>query len=244
MKIYRHSYNFATHELITKECEAIQDYGALKIRIPNESGCSIIKSHLNSNLFGIPQKSWAAMDRGECGEAYMFCESSDPAGFIQAIMEYCQNSISVANKALSKAQREYDKTRENMDSHIQNLGKLLTNKSACISWKRDLTQMIKNLGYGQYICTSFEEAEQNDRRKNIVIIDNADIYLTYKYKNKFGEFVCWVEDEFEEDPSVYDSVRNWVVDIFSQSEKQIDNALKASIFPFDFIPYEKEEWER
>lgn len=108
----------------------------------------------------------------------------------------------------------------------------------------NLTQLIKSIGLGQYICTSFEEAEQNDRRKNIVIIDNADVYLTYKYKNKFGEFICWVEDEFKEDPTVYDSVKNWVVDIFSQSEEQIDNALKANIFPFDFIPYEKEEWGR
>lgn len=117
-------------------------------------------------------------------------------------------------------------------------------KDTHIPWKRDLTQMIKNLGYGQYVCTSFEEAEQNDRRKNIVIIDNADVYLTYKYKNKFGVFVCWMKDEFREDPSVYDSVGNWVVDIFSQSETQIDNALKANIFPFDFIPYEKEERAR
>lgn len=128
MTIYRHSYNFETKELITKECEAIQHGAILTIRIPNESDCNIGASKLNSNLFGTPKKSWAAMDRGECGKAYMFCESSNPAGFIQAIKEYCQNNIIAAEQSLSKARSNYERTSNNMNTHIQNLDEFFTKK--------------------------------------------------------------------------------------------------------------------
>lgn len=247
MTIYRHSYNFETKELTTKECEAIQRGTILTIRIPNESDCNIEASKLNSNLFGIPKKSWAAMDRGECGEAYMFCESSDPASFITAIKEYCQGNVVAAEKVLLKAKRTFHLTKENMDIHIKTLDELLTDKAVQEEQefgKRDLTKMIQNLGFKEYICTSFGEAEHNSRKKNIVIIDNAEIYLTYKYNGEFGEFLCWSEYELKESPAVYDAVGAWVLTIYGSDETRIDADVKHNCFPCPFTPYEEAELER
>lgn len=102
----------------------------------------------------------------------------------------------------------------------------------------NLRNLAKVSGFEEIICTSFEEAKNNNRRKNIVIIDNTEIYLTYKYEGQFGEFVCWVEDEFKEDETVYSSVRNWIYDIYSRLEKDIDARVKSGAFPFDFKPYD------
>ena len=102
---------------------------------------------------------------------------------------------------------------------------------------RNITDMINGINMGRYVCTSFEEAENNNRKKNIVIIDNADIYLTYKYNGVFGEFVCWVFDEFEEDESVYDSMILWVEDIYGRTESEIDSDVLNDIIPLVFKPY-------
>lgn len=110
--------------------------------------------------------------------------------------------------------------------------------------KYSLTDLVKEAGLGEYICTSFEEAENNDRRKNIVIIGDSDIYLTYKTEDgSFGEFVCWVSDEFEEDESVFHSAIEWAKDVYYRTEEDIDKALEAGYFPFDFKPYEEMEME-
>lgn len=103
---------------------------------------------------------------------------------------------------------------------------------------RSIIDMINNIDMERYICTSFEEAESNSRKKNIVVIDNMDVYLTYKYDDVFGEFVCWVSDEFEEDESVYNAMILWVEDIYSRTESEIDNDILNDTFPLIFKPYE------
>ena len=195
----------------------------------NEELVNVWATLVSEKMNDLQKQQFLAQGRMQCLHGESLNKEMDNYRLLEAKISGLAESLALFSALEDgKFKKDYERiAKQQMDG----------DKDTCISRKRDLTQMIKNLGYGQYVCTSFEEAEQNDRRKNIVIIDNADIYLTYKYKNKFGEFVCWMEDEFREDSSVYDSVGNWVVDIFSQSEKQIDNALKASIFPFDFIPY-------
>ena len=102
---------------------------------------------------------------------------------------------------------------------------------------KSIKNLIKEIGLEDLICNSFEEAENNNRRKNIVIIDDTDIYLTYKYHGEFGEFMCWVSDEFEEDESVYDSMVEWVKDIFYREENEIDYCIFFGKLMFDFKPY-------
>lgn len=100
-----------------------------------------------------------------------------------------------------------------------------------------ITKLIESIGFEDLICGSFEEAKNNNRKKNLVIIDDSSIHLTYKLNGILGEFVCWVEDEFEEDETVYNAMIEWVKDIYSRTEKEIDLGLKARTFPFEFKPY-------
>lgn len=114
---------------------------------------------------------------------------------------------------------------------------------------KDFEKKIKEAGYGKYICHSFEEAEFNKRNKNIVILNDLrqhpDIYLTYKYNGQFGELVCWVEDEFKEDISVYDSALLWIKDLYSRTDKEIDKSIKDDSIPWDFKVYNKNfDYER
>ncbi len=103
---------------------------------------------------------------------------------------------------------------------------------------KDITKLVQSTKFSNLICTSFEEAKHNDKKRNIVIIDNSDIYLTYKLNGVFGEFVCWVEDEFKEDFTVYHAMIEWIKDIYSRSDEEIENRLKDKSFPFDFTPYD------
>ena len=101
-----------------------------------------------------------------------------------------------------------------------------------------LEEAIRNTEFGQYICHSLEEAEFNNRKKNIVIMNDLrkhpDVYLTYKHEGKFGEFVCWVEDEFEEDPNIYQSVLRWIEDVYSRTDEKISENISLGRFPWDF----------
>lgn len=104
--------------------------------------------------------------------------------------------------------------------------------------KLTIREIVNKLGLSELICTSFDVARHNGRRKNIVIIGETDVYLTYKYNDKFGEFVCWVEDEFKEDASVYESLRGTLRDYYSLSEKEMDEKIERKEFFFDFKPYD------
>lgn len=129
MIIYKHTYNFETKELTTKKYQATQQGAILTVQIPNEPDRRIEYFRLNNTCL-VPKKSWAAMDRGECGEVFIFSKSSDLGCFVQAIREYCQVNISTAEKSLNKAQREYNKTKENMEAHMKVLDELAINKDA------------------------------------------------------------------------------------------------------------------
>jgi len=102
---------------------------------------------------------------------------------------------------------------------------------------RTITALLRDANLGHLICTTFDEAQFNDRRKNIVIIEDSDIYLTYKLNGVFGEFVCWVDAEFEDDENVYDAVVEWAKDLFRREDGEIDACILLGSFPFDFKPY-------
>ena len=93
--------------------------------------------------------------------------------------------------------------------------------------------------YATLVCNSFSEAEHSRRTKNIVIIDDADIYLTYKYNDTFGEFTSWTEEEIQEDPVYMTTcITNWIHDIYSRSDKEICRRLEDGTFPLNFESYE------
>ena len=106
---------------------------------------------------------------------------------------------------------------------------------------KNIRMIIENIGLGKYICTSFEEAAKNSRRKNIVIIENSDVYFTYIFNNMFGELCSWSSDEFEEDESLYDRIQDYAKNIYSRTVKEIDsliiNNLTMPISVFHFTKY-------
>ena len=87
---------------------------------------------------------------------------------------------------------------------------------------------IKEMGFENLIVNSHEEAEHNDRKQNIVLIEDdglCDIYLTYKYQGELGEFVCWLSDEFEGEPDLVDIILNAIGEFYSYSEQELDEDL-------------------
>ncbi len=111
------------------------------------------------------------------------------------------------------------------------------------SLKDKLTQILLTNGFGGLIVSSFEEAKANDRKKNIVLLDDG-IYLTFKAdlgqeKPVFGEFACWNEDEFEEDPMVYACVANWVADLYDDSDEGLNHRINDEANMLGFTPYDE-----
>ena len=108
---------------------------------------------------------------------------------------------------------------------------------------KSITKLLYENGFGNLICSSFEEAEKNDRKKNLVVIDDTDIYLTYKLNGVFGEFICWVEEEFEINEDLYNTMLSWVEDIYGMdtTEEEIEEYLAEGTFIFDFTPYKEEK---
>ena len=103
---------------------------------------------------------------------------------------------------------------------------------------------------GRYIVNSFEEARNNDRKKNIVLLDDG-IYLTFKAdteenKDIFGELVSWVDDEFNEDEEVYYSAVNAIKELFSYSDDELNDKILNNDLVADltFTPYEEQEIEK
>ena len=93
---------------------------------------------------------------------------------------------------------------------------------------QEILEGIKEMGFGHLVVSSHEEAKQNNRKKNIILIEDnelCDIYLTYKYQGEIGEFVCWVSDEFEGEPNLVDIILNAVEEFYSYSEKELDEDL-------------------
>lgn len=101
-----------------------------------------------------------------------------------------------------------------------------------------LIEIVKDLGYGDLICTSFEEAENNNRKKNIVIIDDTEIYLTYKFNGDFGEFTSWTSDEYDSPEDIQEcGIPYWIEEIYSMDEADIDEAVLHIDFHFEFSKY-------
>ncbi len=145
------------------------------------------------------------------------------------------NSMSKKMLALDDLYMELDdiiQEREAKEKH--NMSKM----------RSKLTHLIKQEGLDNYIVDSFEIAKTNNRRKNIVLAEDG-IYLTFKAnigreRNIFGELVCWVDDEFNEDPSVYTSAINAIVELFSYSDEELNTHIKNDDLIETFTEYDEE----
>lgn len=91
------------------------------------------------------------------------------------------------------------------------------------------------------LCTSFEEAKNSNYLKNIVIIDDADIYLTYKYNGQFGEIVSWTEDEYKEDLDLVNTILNHIKDFVLKSNLNTNRSIEDGQIPF--TSYEEPDYE-
>lgn len=102
---------------------------------------------------------------------------------------------------------------------------------------------IKEMGFGNLLVTSHEEAQISSRKRNIVLIEEesglCDIYLTYKHQGQFGEFVCWVSDEFEAEPDLVNIILNAVQEFYSYTDEELDEDLipNERLIP-GFYPYD------
>lgn len=110
--------------------------------------------------------------------------------------------------------------------------------------KEKLAEMLKDEGMYGFVVDSFDAARGNKRRKNIVLTDEG-IYLTFKADidgetNVFGELVCWVDDEFKEDPSVYVSAINAVIDLYTYSDEELNEHIVNDDLIEIFTAYNKE----
>lgn len=106
-----------------------------------------------------------------------------------------------------------------------------------------LLNQIQEAGFGEYVVSSYEEAQANTRKKNIVLVQEehgqCSVYLTYKYQNQFGELVCWVSDEFEEEEDLVSIVANAIQVLYSSSEDTIDQLIANHELPSAFqCPFE------
>lgn len=96
---------------------------------------------------------------------------------------------------------------------------------------QEILEGIEDMGFGELVVDSFEVAESNTRKRNIVLIENeegnglCDVYLTYKHNGVLGEFVCWVEDEFEAEPDLVDIILNAIHEFYSYTDEKLDNDL-------------------
>lgn len=110
----------------------------------------------------------------------------------------------------------------------------MRNKLVSLIWQENL---------GEYIVDSFEAARDNDRRKNIVLLDDG-IYLTFKADvddrtNVFGELICWVDDEFNEDPEIYAVAANAAHEMFSYTDEELNAHIINNDIVWNFVPYDQ-----
>lgn len=108
----------------------------------------------------------------------------------------------------------------------------------------DFEAKLKEMGLGEYICHSLEEAEFNNKRKNIVVMKKLrqfpDIYLTYKRQNgDFGEFASWSEEDFAKLHIDLQATLKIAEMIYSQTEEELDSKIENNDFFLCFIPYNK-----
>ncbi len=109
--------------------------------------------------------------------------------------------------------------------------------------KEKLSKLLKEEKLDGFIVDSFENAKANNRRKNIVLMEDG-IYYTFKADidgktDVFGELVCWVEDEFKEDPSVYVSAINAAIDLFIYTDEELNQHIVDDDLIEIFTPYDE-----
>lgn len=114
-------------------------------------------------------------------------------------LEINDNTISFAEPKYREHPMTTEEIRANMDEN-----------DYCISRPKSLLAIVASNGGASYICTSFEEAASNGRDRNIVIIDDGDIFFTCKKNGVFETTACWVKEEFKEYPDLYDAVEAYL----------------------------------
>lgn len=150
----------------------------------------------------------------------------------EAIQEWLNSTTPEQAMELSEGMAREDYIDEILSPVAEN-----SSVDYCISRPKSLLAIIASNGGAPYICTSFEEAANNGRDRNIVIIDDADIYFTCKRNGVFGELVCWVEDEFKEEPELFDIVESFLA-------QYLDDSWYIPEKDVSFAPYEQYEQER
>jgi hypothetical protein len=108
--------------------------------------------------------------------------------------------------------------------------------------KHELENDIKQMKFDDLIVGSFEKAKESSRRKNIVL-DEGGVYLTFKTikdgHDVFGEFVCWVDDEFEEDyRTVKTACLNTIAELYSESDDELIAIIDNGSLLLPFTPYD------
>jgi hypothetical protein len=104
---------------------------------------------------------------------------------------------------------------------------------------------LEENGLQHLLVSSHEEAAKDERPYNVVYMPNADtgrfdVYLTAKKNGSFGEFTCWVESEFEEDPELINTVISYIVNSYAHED------VEAKLWDMNpyirFEAYDREEY--
>lgn len=99
---------------------------------------------------------------------------------------------------------------------------------------------LANIIYSQNnanVVNNFDDAKTSNARK-VIVFTGTDVYFTYKHNGKtFGELVCWVEDEFDADDSVYGTVENYINEYLAIADAELDKGIDENSIIENFTPY-------
>lgn len=94
---------------------------------------------------------------------------------------------------------------------------------------------MKESGLEDYIYPSFEEAKNSEKPFSLVVIPDEDsnrfeVYLTAIVDDVFGEYTCWVDTEFEEDPNLLYNVTEGIRQIYTSENKRFEMGIRNLFF--------------
>lgn len=100
-------------------------------------------------------------------------------------------------------------------------------------------------GLTDRLVSSHVEAASSDKTDNIVYIPDKetgkfDVYLVNKEDGVFTEYVCWVSDEFVEDPNLIYIVLDYILGSY-KGEKSVGENLLEMNPNLIFFPYPQED---